>query len=58
MPAPALAREGAGMSARRVPAGARKLEDHCRTMLSRHHGYVREHHEDMPEVRDWTWSTD
>jgi xylulose-5-phosphate/fructose-6-phosphate phosphoketolase len=43
---------------RRVPDGARELEDHCRSMLARHHDYVREHLEDMPEVRDWTWSTD
>jgi len=42
--------------ARRVPDGARKLEEHCRAMLSHHHDYVREHHEDLPEVRDWTWS--
>jgi xylulose-5-phosphate/fructose-6-phosphate phosphoketolase len=21
----------------------------------RHHAYIREHLEDMPEVRDWTW---
>ncbi len=41
----------------RVPEGARELEDLCHSMLSRHHDYVREHHEDMREVRDWTWST-
>ncbi|HYJ68826.1 MAG TPA: phosphoketolase family protein [Nocardioidaceae bacterium] len=23
--------------------------------LTRHHSYVRQHGEDMPEVRDWTW---
>jgi len=40
---------------RRVPQGARELEDHCRAQLERHAWYVREHHEDMPEVRDWTW---
>ncbi|MDQ6715922.1 MAG: phosphoketolase family protein [Actinomycetota bacterium] len=43
---------------RRVPEGAPELEARCRTMLTRHHGYIREHLEDMPEVRDWTWSAD
>jgi hypothetical protein len=38
--------------------GARQLEDHCRVMLARHEDYVREHLEDMPEVRDWTWAAD
>jgi xylulose-5-phosphate/fructose-6-phosphate phosphoketolase len=28
----------------------------CRAMLDRHPGYIREHLEDMPEVRDWRWS--
>jgi len=41
--------------ARRVPSGAAELEAHCEEMLERHHAYVREHLEDMPEVRDWTW---
>jgi xylulose-5-phosphate/fructose-6-phosphate phosphoketolase len=41
--------------ARRVPAGAAELERVCEAMLARHHGYIREHLEDMPEVRDWTW---
>jgi xylulose-5-phosphate/fructose-6-phosphate phosphoketolase len=40
---------------RRVARGARRLEDHCRAMLERHGQYVREHLEDMPEVRDWVW---
>jgi xylulose-5-phosphate/fructose-6-phosphate phosphoketolase len=40
---------------RRVARGARQLEDHCRAMLERHGQYVREHLEDMPEVRDWVW---
>ncbi len=43
---------------RRVPAAARELEDLCRTTLARHRRYIREHLEDMPEVRDWTWSAD
>jgi xylulose-5-phosphate/fructose-6-phosphate phosphoketolase len=41
---------------RRRPAGSEALEDECREMLARHHRYVREHLEDMPEIRDWTWS--
>ncbi|GAB18407.1 xylulose-5-phosphate/fructose-6-phosphate phosphoketolase [Gordonia effusa NBRC 100432] len=35
---------------------ARRLADHCRSQLERHYHYVRENFEDMPEVRDWTWS--
>ena len=41
--------------ARRAPAGAGELEAQCEKMLDRHRSYVREHLEDMPEVRDWTW---
>jgi xylulose-5-phosphate/fructose-6-phosphate phosphoketolase len=41
--------------AKRAPAGASQLEAHCEEMLARHHDYVREHLDDMPEVRDWTW---
>jgi xylulose-5-phosphate/fructose-6-phosphate phosphoketolase len=29
---------------------------HCESQLERHHDYVREHLEDLPEIRDWTWS--
>jgi xylulose-5-phosphate/fructose-6-phosphate phosphoketolase len=43
---------------RRVARGARQLEDHCRVMLQRHSQYVREHLQDMAEVRDWTWTAD
>jgi xylulose-5-phosphate/fructose-6-phosphate phosphoketolase len=46
---------------RRVPErrahGARLIEL-CKDMLERHGSYVREHFEDMPEVRDWTWTED
>ncbi len=38
----------------RRPAGTAELEAHCHAMLARHQAYVREHLEDMPEVRDWT----
>jgi xylulose-5-phosphate/fructose-6-phosphate phosphoketolase len=44
--------------ARRVPEGADALTAHCNEMLERHHRYVREHFEDMPEIRDWTWSAE
>ncbi len=43
---------------RRVPEGAPELEEHCRIMLARHHTYIREHLEDLPEIRDWMWTTD
>jgi xylulose-5-phosphate/fructose-6-phosphate phosphoketolase len=42
---------------RRAPRrvdGADELEAYCHAMLARHHAYVREHLEDMPEVRDWS----
>jgi xylulose-5-phosphate/fructose-6-phosphate phosphoketolase len=42
--------------ARRAPIGADALQDHCETMLARHDHWIHEHLEDMPEVRDWTWS--
>ena len=42
--------------ARRLAPGARALEQLCEAQLVRHHAYIREHFEDMPEVRDWTWS--
>jgi xylulose-5-phosphate/fructose-6-phosphate phosphoketolase len=41
--------------ARRVPDGAEELERHCNDMLARHHDYVREHFEDMPEIAQWRW---
>ncbi|REE76707.1 xylulose-5-phosphate/fructose-6-phosphate phosphoketolase [Rhodococcus wratislaviensis] len=41
---------------RREPAGAVELADFCLRQLERHGEYVVAHLEDMPEVRDWTWS--
>jgi xylulose-5-phosphate/fructose-6-phosphate phosphoketolase len=29
----------------------------CQEMLARHQSYTREHFEDLPEIRDWKWST-
>ncbi|NKS81522.1 phosphoketolase [Rhodococcus hoagii] len=40
---------------RRSPEGAADLVGYCERMLARHHDYVREHLEDMPEVRNWVW---
>jgi xylulose-5-phosphate/fructose-6-phosphate phosphoketolase len=37
------------------PADAKLMVDECRALLERHHAYVREHFEDMPEVRDFRW---
>ena len=40
---------------RRTPAGADDLDRFCTAQLQRHHAYVREYFEDMPEIRDWRW---
>jgi xylulose-5-phosphate/fructose-6-phosphate phosphoketolase len=50
-----LALDALARSDREVP-GAGAFRDHCEEMLARHHDYIREHLEDMPEVRDWVWS--
>ncbi len=41
--------------AAQMPEDPTALEEHCRAMLARHQNYIREHLEDMPEIRDWTW---
>jgi xylulose-5-phosphate/fructose-6-phosphate phosphoketolase len=41
--------------ARRVPENGTELGEFCEAQLARHHTYVREHLEDMPEVRNWIW---
>jgi xylulose-5-phosphate/fructose-6-phosphate phosphoketolase len=43
---------------RRPLSNARELDEICLRMLARHHAYVDEHLEDMPEIRDWTWAAD
>ena len=40
----------------RPPRGTELLERHCEETLDRHHHHIREHLEDLPEIRDWTWS--
>ncbi len=35
--------------------GADEVTAWCEAQLARHHDFVREHLEDMPEVRDWVW---
>ncbi|HEY0206824.1 MAG TPA: phosphoketolase family protein [Acetobacteraceae bacterium] len=34
---------------------AAHLSQHLRDRLQEHHTYVREHGEDLPEIRDWRW---
>ncbi|MCD9623674.1 phosphoketolase family protein [Rhabdothermincola salaria] len=41
--------------ARRRPAGADELGEHCRSQLAAHELYITEHLQDLPEVQDWTW---
>jgi len=50
-----LCKEALRRSARRPP-GADRLLALCDEMLERHARYIREAFEDMPEVRDWTWT--
>jgi xylulose-5-phosphate/fructose-6-phosphate phosphoketolase len=40
-------------AAERVQQPLDTLRAYCESQLARHHAYVREHFEDMPEVRDW-----
>jgi xylulose-5-phosphate/fructose-6-phosphate phosphoketolase len=42
---------------RRPPEHAELLVDECTRTLKAHAIYVREHFEDMPEIRDWSWTS-
>ncbi|HUM11116.1 MAG TPA: phosphoketolase family protein [Myxococcaceae bacterium] len=42
--------------ARRIPESSPALVQRFKDLLERHRAYVEEHLEDMPEVRDWTWT--
>ncbi len=49
-----LAKELLRRSGRRV-AGWDELERHCDARLAEHHGYIREHLLDLPDIAEWTW---
>ena len=40
-------------NAKHLPRGAEELKLWCESQLERHESYIREHLEDMPEVRNW-----
>jgi xylulose-5-phosphate/fructose-6-phosphate phosphoketolase len=42
--------------ARRPPDNASLLIDECEATLRKHTAYVKEHFEDLPEIRNWTWT--
>ena len=42
--------------ARRPLPNAAALIEKCEAELQRHHAYIREHFEDVPEFRDWVWT--
>jgi xylulose-5-phosphate/fructose-6-phosphate phosphoketolase len=48
--------EQAVRRARRTPNGSDELLNHCAEMLAKHRLYVSEQLDDMPEIRDWTWT--
>ena len=41
----------------RMKDRAEALIAECQAMLNKHHSYVREYLDDMPEIRDWVWTS-
>ena len=37
-------------------AQAPELAVYCKSMLEQHESYIREHFDDLPEIKDWVWS--
>lgn len=50
-----LALEALRRMPRQLP-GADALTDHCHRQLDAHAEYIREHFEDLPEIREWVWT--
>jgi xylulose-5-phosphate/fructose-6-phosphate phosphoketolase len=50
-----LALEALRRMPRQLP-GAKALTDHCNRQLDAHAEYIREHFEDLPEIREWAWT--
>lgn len=50
-----LALEALHRMPRRMP-GMEELAEHCNRQLAAHADYIREHFEDLPEIRGWVWS--
>jgi xylulose-5-phosphate/fructose-6-phosphate phosphoketolase len=44
-------------NARTTPRGAQELHDWCEAKLAEHRAHVREHMEDLPEIRSWRVDT-
>lgn len=50
-----LAMEAMDRSRHELP-GMAVLRDHCLSQLTAHTAYIREHFEDLPEIRAWKWT--
>ncbi len=41
---------------RRQQPNTGELDEECQRMLAVHRAYIAEHLDDLPEIRDWTWT--